>query len=94
MLSETGRQATAVLGEDLVGSEDNPKEIEIVCKEDPEISVRDISTEESIGANECMVLKIKGPKFNFQLSISCEDTKRAEFQHDILSDNREIRKEL
>ena len=33
MLSEKGRQAKSVLESDLVGSEDSPKEIEIICKE-------------------------------------------------------------
>ena len=31
MLAENGRRATSVLQEDLAGSEDFPKEIEIVC---------------------------------------------------------------
>jgi len=78
-LEEILKSEKAKQGSDLLHSEfasDRPKEVEIVCTETPQVLIRDM-IDASDNSEECMVLKVSGPKFNFRFAVNCDEDNEA-----------------
>lgn len=74
-LEEILKSEQAKQGSDALHSEfasDKPKEIEIVCAETPQVLIRDMM-DAADNSEECMVLKVSGPKFNFRFAVNCDE---------------------
>jgi hypothetical protein len=90
-LEEIMKSEKAKYGSDALHSEfasDKPKEIEIVCSETPQVLIRDMM-DAADNTEECMVLKVSGPKFSFRFAVNCdEDNEAPGFEEE--GDNGEI----
>lgn len=84
MVSEKSRQATLNLGSDFTTSANSPKEIEILCQGSPIVTVKDIASFKGSGPDdeECLVIKVMGDNFSFQLSLTCDQASRSEIKFD------------
>lgn len=75
---------------DFIAALDKPKEIEIVCKGEAEISIKDlVSDTASSYDGECAVIKMKGNNFDFQFSLNCN----GEVNRDQFHNNQEYETE-
>ena len=84
MVTEKSRQATLNLGSDFTTSANNPKEIEILCQGSPTVTVKDIVSFAGSGSDdqECLVIKVMGDNFSFQLSLTCDQADRSQIKFD------------
>ena len=71
---------------DFIAALDKPKEIEIICKGEAVISIKDLVADTAANYDgECAVIKMKGNNFDFQFSLNCN----GEFEKDNFYNNQE-----